>query len=163
MKTAANRLLTLALLFGLGVTASYGGAPTPRKSAGVPKPELADVAVAAVQRGFHAELPPHISNLLGLTHEEKCPVLQGVLRTGDKIQGIEVRENNHNDIVIFTVDEATNDQIYFLTSPSGALRRVLSVQQGVGNVVRPGKADVEAFQKEKKMWEERLARRSPAS
>ncbi len=88
--------------------------------------------------------------------------MQGVLRSSGKTQGFEVTEKNHDDIVIFIVDETTKDQIFYLTSPNGALRRVVAVKQGVGNVVKPMTADVEAFQKEKKIWEERLAAETPA-
>jgi hypothetical protein len=131
--------------------------PASHKPLAHPRAELATAAQAAIDRGFHAELPPHISTLLGLANEEKCPVMQGVLRTTERIQGIDVVEKNHNDIVLFTVDAATQDQTFYLTSLSGALRKVLSVKGGVGQVVQPTRADHEAFQKEKKMWEDRLA------
>lgn len=89
-------------------------------------------------------------------------MLQGVLRSSEMIQGIDVTEKNHNDIVIFVVEAASNDQTLYLTSPAGALRRMLSVKQGTGYVVKPTKADVELFQKEKRMWEERLVTQAPA-
>ena len=130
--------------------------PAPRKPAAHPKAELAAAAHTAVQRGFQAELPPHISTLLGLTYEEKCTVLQMVLRSRGSIQGMEVTEKNHNKIVIFRVDEASQDQIFYLTSLSGSLQRVLSVKQGVGHVVKPTKSDIDAFREEKKMWKERV-------
>jgi hypothetical protein len=142
---------------------SHGAVPAEHKALAHPTPELTAVAQTAVLRGFHAELPPHISTLLGLTHEETCDVLQGVFRSPNRIQGIDVLANNHNDIVIFTVDQATQDQTFYLTSSSGALRKVLTVKQGVGQVIHPTKADLEAFKKEKKMWEERLASHPPSS
>jgi len=152
-----DRLLLFSVLAALGATVSHAANVAPRKPVSHPQSELAAAAQIAVDRGVHVELPPHISTLLGLTKEEACGVMQGILRSSQRTQGFEVTEKNHNDIVIFTVDETTKDQTFYLTSPSGALRRVLSVKQGVGNVVKPMKADVEAFQKEKKMWEERLA------
>jgi hypothetical protein len=131
--------------------------PAAHKTLPHPTPELAAVAQTAVQGGLHAELPPHISTLLGLTHEQKCDVRQGVLRTTGTVQGIDVLENNHADIVIFTVDIASKDQTFYLTSPDGKLRKVLNVRQGMGEVGSPTQADLEAFRKEKKMWEEKLA------
>jgi hypothetical protein len=156
-RTAFYRLLVFALVSTLGSTLSHGTEPGSHKSLAHPRAELAIAAQTAVERGFHGELPPHISTLLGLAHEEKCEVMQGVLRSTDRIQGIDVLKKNHNDIVLFTVDASTQDQVFYLTSPTGTLRKVLSVKQGVGNVVQPTVADVEAFQKEKKMWKDRLA------
>jgi hypothetical protein len=89
-------------------------------------------------------------------------VVQGVLRSSERTQGFEVTEKNHNDIVIFIVDEMTKEQTFYLTSPSGSLRRVLSVKQGIGYVVKATRADIEMFQREKRMWEERLVVQTPA-
>lgn len=161
-KTEMGRLLVLTILAGLGATASYAAVPASGKAVARPKPELAAAADNTVQRGFHAELPPHISTLLSLTHEETCAVMQGVLRSNGKTQGIDVTEKNHNDIVIFIVDESTQDQTFYLTSPSGGLRRVLAVTGGVGHVRKPTTEDLEAFKKEKKMWEERLTAQTAA-
>lgn len=157
-----GRLLVFTVVASLGATVSHAANLAPRKPASHPTAELAAAAYTAVERGFHAELPPHISTLLGLTKEETCAVMQGVLRSTERTEGFEVTEKNHNDIVIFIVDETTKNQTFYLTSPSGALRRVVSVKQGIGYVVKPMTADVEAFQKEKKMWEERLAVLTPA-
>ena len=111
---------------------------------------------AVSERDFHAKLPPHISTLLGLTRKESCAVMQGVLRSPGKVEGIDVSEKNHNDVVIFTVDETSKKQVLYLTSPIGVLRRVLLVERGVGRVEEPSKADVEAFRNEKKMWKQRM-------
>lgn len=143
--------------FAIGATVLAVAVPASRKPVAQPNAELAAAAETAVQLGFQGSLPPHISTLLGLTREQTCAVRQGVLRSNGKIQGIDVSEKNHNDIVIFIADETSRDQTFYLTSRSGALRRLLTVKQGIGYVVKPTKADVEAFQKEKKMWKERLA------
>ena len=161
-KTAKGRLLLFTILASLGVTASQSATLSPPRPVAHPHAELSAEANLVVQRGIHAELPPHISTLLGLSHEEKCDVVQGVVRSGEKVQGFEVAEKNHNDIVIFIVDPAAQDQTFYLTSPSGALRKVLSVKQGVGRVVKPTRADLEAFQNEKKcgriVWPRALRR-----
>ena len=115
------------------------------------------MAEVALQSGFDAELPPHVSTLLGLTRDEKCAVKQGLLRAPEMIQGFEVSEKDHNDIVIFMVDATTKDQTFYLTSPTGQLRRLLTVRQGQGQVMRPTKADLETFEEQKKLWKERLA------
>jgi hypothetical protein len=151
-----GRLFIFVLLFSFAAV-SQGTVPGPHKATVHAKTELAAAANNTLQTGFDAELPPHVSTLLGLTSEEKCAVKQGLLRSGDKIQGIEVTEKDHNDIVIFVVDEAAKSQTFYLTSPAGQLRKVLTVKQGLGQVVRPTKADLESFEKEKKLWKERQA------
>lgn len=159
---AALRSTVFMLLAGLGATQVRAAVLSSPKTDAQPQPELAAAAHLTAQRGLPAELPPHISTLLGLTREQTCPVMQGVLRSNDKIQGFEVTEKNHNDIVIFVVDVTTKDQTFYLTSPNGALRKVLSVRGGIGFLVTPKKADVEEFQSEKKIWEEHLALRAPS-
>lgn len=142
---------------------AYAAAPGPPSARGKTpflRAELSATAKAVVERGFHAELPPHISTLLGLTREDKSAVMQGVLRSAGKVEGIDVAEKNHNDVVIFIVDETTGKQMLFLTSPSGALRRVLVVEKGVGRVVKPSKEDVEDFQAEKTMWKGQISRQA---
>lgn len=156
IRTAVGRLLLFVFVFSFPAV-SQGTVPAPHKAAVHSRAELAAAAENALKTGFDAELPPHVSTLLGLTREEKCTVKQGLLRSSDKIQGIEVTEKNHDDIVIFVVDAATQDQTFYLTSTSGQLRKLLSVKQGQGQVVRPAKADLESFEREKKLWKEQLA------
>lgn len=64
---------------------------------------------------------------------------------------------NKNDIVLFVVDEKANDQTLYLTSPEGTLRKVVSVEAGVGMVRRITDKDKKAFEKEKQFWLDRLA------
>lgn len=144
-------------VFAMWATVSNATVPASPKPVAHPNAELAAAADVVVQRGFHVELPPHISTLLGLTREQTCAVTQGILRSSGKTQGIDITEKNPDDIVIFIVDDTTQDQTFYLTSRMGALRRLVSVKEGIGHVLTPTKADVEAFQQEKKMWEERLA------
>ena len=107
--------------------------------------------------GLHAQLPPHISTLLGLSVEKECPVMQGVVRTGKVVQGFDVSTANKNDVVLFVVDETTNDQTLYLTSRAGTLRKVVAVEAGVGAVRRITEQDKKAFEKEKQFWLDRLA------
>jgi hypothetical protein len=117
---------------------------------------FAQAADVTVREGLHATLPPHISTLLGLSKEEEFPVQQGVVRKGNLVQGFDVSVADRNDIVLFVVDEAANNQALFLTSPEGVLRKVVSVKAGVGNVVRITDKEREAFKKEKQFWVDRL-------
>jgi hypothetical protein len=64
---------------------------------------------------------------------------------------------NTNDVVLFVVNETTNDQVLYLTSRDGALRRVVSVKGGIGEVVRISSEGTKAFEKEMQFWLDRLA------
>src|SRR5882762_2710995 len=85
------------------------------------------------------------------------PVMQGVVRTGQVVQGFDVSMANKNDVVLFVVNETTNDQTLYLTSAEGTLRRMVSVEAGVGKVRRITNQDRKAFEKEKQFWLDRLS------
>lgn len=118
---------------------------------------LAQARDKVFQDGLHATLPPHISTLLGTTKEQECAVMQAILRTGKVVQGFDVSVENKRDIVLFVVDENSNDQTLYLTSPQGRLRKIVSVKAGVGQVAKITDADTKAFEKEKEFWLGRLA------
>jgi hypothetical protein len=120
--------------------------------------QFARAAETTFQKGVHANLPPHLSTLLGISKEEECPVLQSAVRAGNQVQGIDVLVKNEKDIVLFVVDETVNDQDLYLTSPEGILRRVVSVKAGVGSVVPINDKEKDAFKKEKQFWIDRLVR-----
>jgi hypothetical protein len=109
-----------------------------------------------LQEGLHAKLPPHLSTLLGLSKEEECQVMQGVVRTGKVVQGFDVSTANKNDVVLFVVNETTNDQTLYLTSKEGVLRKVVKVEVGVGKVQKITGKDRKAFEKERVFWLDRL-------
>ena len=110
-----------------------------------------------LQEGLHAKLPPHLSTLLGLSQEKECLVMQGVVRTGKVVQGFDVSTANKNDIVLFVVNETTNDQTLYLTSKEGVLRKVVTVEEGVGRVQKLTGEGRKGFEKEKQFWLDRLA------
>ena len=83
--------------------------------------------------------------------------MQGVVRTGRVVQGFDVSTANKNDVVLFVVNEETNDQTLYLTSTDGMLRKVVTVKEGMGLVHRISSEDRTAFEKEKQFWLDRLA------
>jgi hypothetical protein len=83
--------------------------------------------------------------------------MQGMVRTGKVVQGFDVSLANKNDVVLFVVNETTNDQTLYLTSPEGTLRRMVSVEGGIGKVRRITNQDRKAFEKEKQSWLDRLS------
>ena len=110
-----------------------------------------------LEEGLPAKLPPHLSTLLGLSQEQECLVKQGVVRTGKLVQGFDVSTANKNDVVLFVVNETTNDQTLYLTSTEGALRKVVTVEEGAGRVQKVTPEDRKAFEEEKQFWLDRLA------
>jgi hypothetical protein len=119
---------------------------------------FAQAADFTFKAGKHATLPPHISTLLGLTHEEESPFMQGMVRVGSAVQGFSVSTKNKQDIVLFVVDESKNNQDLYLTSPDGTLRKVVSVRAGVGKRVMPiTDKEKDAFETQKRFWVDRLA------
>jgi len=110
-----------------------------------------------LQDGRQAKLPPHLSTLLGLSQEKECLVMQGMVRTGEVVQGFDVSTANKNDVVLFVVNETTNDQTLYLTSREGVLRKVVMVEQGVGRGQKPTREDRKGFEKEKQFWLDLLA------
>lgn len=110
-----------------------------------------------LQEGLHAKLPPHLSTLLGLSQEKECVVMQGVVRTGEVVQGFDVSTANKNDVVLFVVNEATNGQTLYLTTKEGVLRKVVTVEEGVGRIQKVTGEDRKGFEKEKQFWLDRLA------
>lgn len=121
-----------------------------------PTSKLAVAADITIREGVHASLPPHISTLLGVANEQECPVMQNVVRSRNEVQGLNVSLKDKHDIVLFLVDEGSRDQVFYLSSPAGTLRRVVSVKAGVGQAERVTEERKKSFQKEKQFWVDRL-------
>jgi hypothetical protein len=83
--------------------------------------------------------------------------MQGVVRTGKVAQGFDVSIANKNDVVLFVLDEVTNDQTLHLTSKDGLLRKLIKVDKGEGQIKKITPEDRKAFEREKQFWLERLA------
>jgi len=115
-----------------------------------------------LQEGRQATLPPHISSLLGISAEKESPVIQGVVRAEKTVRGFDVSVANKDDVVLFVVNETTNDQFLYLTSREGSLRKVVSVKSGMGEIVQITAEGKKSFEKEKQFWLDLLAPVSPS-
>ena len=118
---------------------------------------MAQAVDRTLKEGIQGKLPPHISTLLGLTKDEECPVVQGVIRSKGRVQGFDLSMLSKTDVVLFVVDEATGNQVLYLTSKTGVLRRVVKVHAGEGQVQKITAEDRKAFETEKQFWLDRLA------
>ena len=150
--TVAVVLLLVVVMFVSAALAQVEPSPSPQA-----RERMLRAVDKTLREGLHAKLPPHLSTLLGLSKEQECNVMQGVVRTGKVVQGFDVATANKNDIVIFVVNETTNDQTLYLTSKEGVLRKVVIVEKGMGRVQKIGGKDRKAFEKEEVFWLDRLA------
>lgn len=81
---------------------------------------------------------------------------QGVQRTGNIVQGIDVSATDKNDVILFVVEESVNNQVLYLTSREGKLRRIVIVKAGEGTVSPITNEARAAFDKEKQFWADRI-------
>jgi hypothetical protein len=163
-KVARHRLIGLlaVLIVAVAVVPAASGQTQPTPSFSHMASRLAQAANMTLQKGAHSKLPPHISTLLGLTKEQEAPIMQGVLRNGKLVQGIDVSVANNKNIILFVVDEATGDQHFYLTAPEGNLRKVVSIKDGIGTAAHITEEEQTAFKKEKQFWIDHLAPTAPA-
>jgi len=125
------------------------------------KSRLATAIDRTLEKGRDAILPPHISDLLGISPEKnEVPVKQAV-KMGEPIRGFEVSSLEPNNVVIFVESRLQKETIFYLTSRTGTLRRVLSVREGAGYPRRPTNEDQVAFDQEKQYWIDQLAPKHP--
>jgi hypothetical protein len=155
-RSLARRKVRNGLL--LMLLAVWGGRSPAQKAAGSKTTSpLASAIDRTLAEGHDAILPPHVSNLLGISPaEHEVPVKQFV-EMGEPIRGFEVSTAEHNNVVIFVEKRAQKQTTYYLMSKRGTLRKVLAVIKGTGYSRQPTKQDREAFEKEKQRWVDELA------
>ena len=143
-------VLTLAVLAGLPALA--------QEAKNTEKPLALMVRRTVQDMGKDALMPPMLSYLLRLTpHPGTVAVKQVAARIrGTDMIGFNVSVKNHGDIVIFRETPAV--RTYFLTSPTGVLRKVIESRQpenGKGEFktteLRPS-AVKKRFEKERQCW-----------
>ena len=118
---------------------------------------LAIAVDRTLTQGRDAILPPHISHLLGISPDEvEVPVKQ-FAQIGEVVKGFEVSIAKHQDIVIFLENRSNKEATFYLTSPFGKVRKVVSVKAGVGHDRPPTPRDKRAFEAEKQFWLDQLA------
>lgn len=139
------------------LAACWLAAQSQKPAASQTKSRLASAIDRTLDQGHDAILPPHVSNLLGISPEQhEVPVKQFV-QMGEPVRGFEISTAEHNNVVIFVESSAQKKSTFYLTSRRGTLRKVLSVIEGVGYARVPTKPDRETFEQEKQRWIDALA------
>ena len=138
---------------------AVGGVRSPAQKAAAAKTTspLARAIDRTLAEGDDAILPPHVSNMLGLSPDEHQVPVKQAHEMGELIRGFEVSTADHNNVVIFVENRAQKQTTFYLMSKHGTLRKVLAVIAGTGYSRRPTPQDREAFEKEKQRWVEELA------
>jgi hypothetical protein len=150
----SNRLAVAFLLPGMAFLAA-GQAPS--ATAVGARGRTARAAETVLKAGVQAKIPPHVSEMLGISADGKeCLVAQRFERNGKVVRGFNVSIADKNNIVLFVTDEAANEQAYYLTSARGGLRRVLAVREGTGNILPVTGKEKAAFQRELQFWLDRI-------
>jgi hypothetical protein len=68
---------------------------------------MARAADSVLSSGVKAKIPPHVSQMLGVTSDlRECPISQRVERASKLVRGFNVSLTDKNDIVLFVADEA---------------------------------------------------------
>lgn len=121
------------------------------------KSSLSNAIDRTLDQGHDAILPPHVSNLLGISAQEHDVPVKQFVQMGEPIRGFEVADPEHNNVILFVENRAQNQTTYYLTSRRGTLRKVLAVIDGVGYARVPTKDDRQTFEQEKQRWIDSLA------
>lgn len=151
-------ILTPILFFGTAFAQDHV------RTGGSTKQRLTRATDKVLQDGLDAYIPPNVSALLGITpNPQQTAVKQRLTQNKSKLSAFNVSIENPQNIVIFvnTRNAATGAdalQTYYLTSPQGALRKVLAVEQPSGTPqARSGtEEDKAAFARELQAWLDRL-------
>jgi hypothetical protein len=149
--------LVRVVAFLLTVTTFLVARQAPSAPGSGTRQRIARAADTVLTAGLQAKIPPHVSDLLGISSDQKeCEVSQRFERNGKLVRGIDVSRADKSNIVLFVVDEATNEQTFYLTSGRGTLRRVLAVREGTGHVLPVTAKQKAAFEKELQYWLDRI-------
>jgi hypothetical protein len=120
-EVTGKRVLTVAAVVAMAAILSAHGATHSLKS-------LID---AVVKDGLEAQLPAHLSMVLGVAAvEQKTAVKQAVIRDGQTVRTFNVCAPNRGDVVMFTYDERSRGAKAYLVSAAGELRKAVSYQPG---------------------------------
>lgn len=112
----------------------------------------------ALRTGSEAQLPPHLSLVLGLAVQgQSTPVRQLVVRAKGQIRVFNVCSSNHRKLVVFAVNEPTKTTTAYLFSAGGKLSSAVSYTAGGPAEAMSPPAGRAGFRHEVAYWSSRAA------
>ncbi len=113
---------------------------------------LGHLVESVVRNGPDAELPAHLSVVLGLSRiEQQTAVKQAVVRDGATVRTFNVCTAGH-ELVMLTYDEHSRLTQVYLLSAAGVLRKAVRYQAGGAAEDRPLRDARGDFDREIKFW-----------
>ena len=141
MSATMGQFVVAAIMMASGLT--YGATNS----------TLALVIDAVVHKGPAAELPAHLSMVLGIaTAQQPVPVKQAVLRQAATVRTFNVCTNNHDNVVMVTYDEQSRSTKAYLVNAAGTLRKAVAYQAGEAPTVRTMSESRGDFTQELAFW-----------
>jgi len=108
---------------------------------------------AVLRRGSDAQLPLHLSAVLGVgAIAERAAVKQAVIRDGSTIRSFNVCTANPDNVVILTHDEQSQSTKAYLMSAAGSLRKAVDYHTGTRANERSLAEARSEFAVEMKFW-----------
>jgi hypothetical protein len=118
-----------------------------------------ELVETTVRRGPDAQLPPHLSVVLGLSAlEQNTAVKQTVIRDGTAVRVFNVCAANHHDLVILTHNDQEQSTKAYLVSTGGRLRKAVFFRGSEPAELRSMAEAREDFAAEHRFWMDFSAR-----
>lgn len=122
------------------------------------------LATRALKEGPAAQLPPHLTTVLGLSSDgQGLAVRQLVSRDGFTVRTFNVGAQPPHRMVVMVADEAAHRTIAYLLTPHGHLRRALQYGAGEAPQELSAAAAQPGFAAEARYWSGVAAAGAPAA
>jgi hypothetical protein len=116
-----------------------------------------------MQSGRDAQLPPHLSLVLGLGNgEQATAVKQIATQVSHEVHAFNVCAADHGNLVIFSYSEESRTTVAFLLAPAGTLRKAVSYVANGPTREMPNAEARTAFAREREFWSQYMATNAPA-
>jgi hypothetical protein len=151
-----SRPLTLSCFTAVLAAALLGGAARAATS------WAETLAAQALKQGPTSRLPPHLTEVLGLSSGEGLAVRQIVSRDGFSVRTFNVGAKAPHRVVLMVADEAARSTVAYLLTPHGQLGRALQYHAGEAPQELPVAEAQTGFAAEARFWSRVAAAGAPA-
>lgn len=122
------------------------------------------LATRALKEGPSSQLPPHLTEVLGLSgNGQGLAVRQVVSRDGFTVRTFNVGAEAPHRVVVMVADEAAHLTVVYLLTPHGHLRRALQYHRGEAPQEVSAAAAQPGFAAEARFWSGVAAASAPAA